>query len=100
MKRIYDAAFEMTTGSEHWHLGRFWWVENGYTGQWTREEAYDYVRNHAQGDVYVAEGAYSVTVYAYHNQQGTHWIQTEADGVRRDNLTELAERHRQGLPNQ
>lgn len=100
MKRIYDAAFSTPIGTQHQHLQTFWWVDvNGNTGQWSRQEAYDYVRTHAIGDVYVAEGGLKVNVRAYYNDAGTKWIQTEADGQLKDNLTTLAERHRRGLPN-
>lgn len=99
MKRIYDAAFATTTGATHQHLGTFWWVESGSHGQWTRQEAYDYVASHPRGDVYVSEGGQTVEVRAYYNKYGTQWIQTEADGTPTDNLTTLAERHRRGLPN-
>ncbi len=100
MRRIYDAAFATQQGSEHWHLGTFWWIDDSRTtGSWTRAEAYTYVANHDLGDVYVNEDGYKVSVRAYYNSAGTQWIQTEADGVKRDNLTTLAIRHRQGLPN-
>lgn len=100
MVRIYDAAFATSTGAQHQHLGTFWWItDSGSTGQWTREQAYEYVRTHTIGTVYVAEGGLKVNVRAYYNTSGTHWVQTEADGQAKDNLTTLAERHRAGLPN-
>lgn len=100
MIRIYDAAFATTTGTQHQHLGTFWWIDDASnTGQWTRLEAHNFVKNHERGFVYVKEGTDTVTVLAYHNSAGTKWIQTVADGTLRDNLITLAERHRQGLPN-
>jgi hypothetical protein len=100
MVRIYDAAFATATGTEHHHLATFWWInEAGNTGQWSRAQAYEFVKDHSPGTVYVAEGNLRVNVRAYYNDAGTQWIQTEADGKRRDNLTTLAERHRRGLPN-
>lgn len=101
MIRIYDAAFATTTGTQHQHLGTFWWVDDyGNKGQWSRLEAYNFVVSHSKGYVYVAEGGYRVTVWGYYNEAtGTKWIQTQADGTTKDNLTELAERHRRGLPN-
>lgn len=101
MVRIYDAAFATTTGTEHEHLGTFWWIDSsGNKGQWTRQQAYDYVVSHDKGHVYVSEGGSTVTVWGYYNKHtGTQWIQTQADGTTKDNLTELAERHRRGLIN-
>lgn len=100
MVRIYDAAFSSAIGSTHQHLATFWWINgNGTTGQWTRQQAYDFVKDNPVGTVYVAEGNLRVNVRAYYNDAGTKWIQTEADGQLRDNLTTLAERHRRGLPN-
>lgn len=102
MYRIYDAAFATATGTSHQHLGTFWWVDDstGLRGQWTRQQAYDFVITHAAGFVYVREGNLTVTVRAYHDPStGTNWIQTEADGRRKDNLTTLAERHRRNIPN-
>ena len=100
MIRIYDAAFASVTGKEHWHLETFWWINSaGKKGRWSRAEAYDYVKNHPK-TVYVKEGKDQVLVYhQYHQSTGTKWIQTYADGVWKDNLTALAERHRRGLPN-
>jgi len=99
MVRIYDAAFAAATGTQHQHLGTFWWIDDqGNQGQWTRTEAHTFVANHQRGYVYVKEGSAKVTVRAYHNST-TVWIQTEADGTTRDNLTELAERHRRGQVN-
>lgn len=100
--RIYDAAFATESGTSHQHLGTFWWVDqNGNTGQWkTRQEAYDFVIAHYEGYVYVSESGSSVTVWCYSNQTtGVKWIQTHADDVLKDNLVELAKRHRQGLVN-
>jgi hypothetical protein len=100
VKHIYDAVFEDNSGSQHWYLGTFWWVdENGQTGIWSRQEAYDYARTHAVGEVCVVEGGCRVNVRAYYNDKGVQWIQTEADGTVKDNLTTLAERHRRGLLN-
>lgn len=100
MVRIYDAAFSTVLGSQHQNLATFWWITDaGNTSQWTRQEAYDYVKDHAIGTVYVAEGNLKVNVRAYYKDAGTKWIQTEADGQLKDNLTTLAERHRRGLPN-
>jgi len=100
MVRIYDAAFADTSGNEHWHLATFWWLDAaGNRGTWSRKAAYDFVRTHTEGTVYVSEAGRTVTVCAYYNKNGTEWIQTVADGVRRDNLTTLAIRHRQGQPN-
>lgn len=100
MVRIYDAAFATTTGTQHQHLGTFWWIDlAGNTGQWTRKQAFDYVVSHSRGDVYVKEGQYQIEVRAYRNNAGTEWIQTEADGTARDNLITLAKRHAAGLPN-
>lgn len=101
MIRIYDAAFATPTGTQHQHLGTFWWIDpQGNTGQWTRTEAYNFVLSHQRGYVYVSEGNSTVDVLPYHNSvTGTVWIQTVADGTPRDNLTTLAERHRRGLPN-
>jgi hypothetical protein len=100
MVRIYDAAFATSAGTQHQHLGTFWWIDgSGNTGQWSRDQAYEYTKSHTIGTVYVAEGNLRVNVRAYYNNTGTHWIQTEADGQTKDNLTTLAERHRQGLPN-
>lgn len=100
MIRIYDAAFETSTGTEHYHLAKFWWVGDGVRGEWSRQQAYDFVVSKPKGHVYVAEAGIKVTVVAYHNPTtGTKWIQTQADGTAKNNLTELAERHRLGLPN-
>jgi len=101
MIRIYDAAFSTPFGTTHQHLSTFWWIDsNGHRGVWTRTQAYEYVRIHTTGTVYVAEGIYHIPVVAHYNPTtGTGWIQTEADGVTKDNLLTLAERHRRGLPN-
>jgi hypothetical protein len=101
MLRIYDAAFATATGTNHQHLETFWWVDDstGNRGQWSRAQAYAFVKDHTIGTVYVAEGNLRVNVRAYYNDAGTQWIQTEADGQLKDNLTTLAQRHRQGLPN-
>lgn len=97
--RIYDAEFATFTGATHHHLETFWWVDDqGNKGKWSRLDAYKYVSTHSAGTVYVAEGIYKVNVRAYY-YGAARWIQTEIDGVRRDNLTELAERHRLGLVN-
>jgi hypothetical protein len=98
--RIYDAAFAAgTNGTHHAHLGTVWWIDTAAKkGSWTRLEAYNYVLNNP-GDIYVSEDTYSVGVRAYHNSDGVKWIQTEADGVKRDNLLTLARRHAQGLAN-
>ena len=101
MKRIYDAAFAITNGSHHSHLGTFWWIDsNGNTGTWTRDQAHAYVLANPE-TVYVKEGSSMVYVYPYHytNNPTVKWIQTRADGVLKDNLTTLAKRHAQGLPN-
>ncbi len=101
MKRIYDAEFETYNGSEHHHLGKFWWVDSdGSKGTWTRLQAFNYVDDNP-GSVYVKEGDAQVWVKAYYftNNPDVKWIQTEADGIRKDNLTTLAERNRAGLPN-
>jgi len=98
LKRIYDAEFATTTGSQHEHLGTFWWTDGSQTGKWTRLEAYNYVSAYPN-TVYVSEGTSTVLVKAYYNALGTKWIQTVADGVLKDNLTTLAIRHRQGLIN-
>lgn len=100
MVRIYDAAFATTTGTQHQHLGTFWWIDSsGNTGQWTRKQAFDYVVSHSRDDVYVKEGQYQIEVRAYRNNTGTEWVQTEADGIAHDNLVTLAKRHAAGLPN-
>jgi hypothetical protein len=102
MRRIYDAAFALFIGTEHHHLGTFWWVDpaTGAKGQWTRQEAYNFVVNNPAGTVYVTEGADTVIVLAYYDRvTGTQWIQTVADGKLKDNLTTLAKRHSQGLAN-
>ncbi len=99
MKRIYDAAFVNSSGTHHAHLGTFWWVDdNGSRGTWTRLEAYNYVKANPQ-QVYVSEGNRTVYVAHRENNLGTKWVQTYADRYWRDNLTALAIRHRQGLPN-
>lgn len=100
MIRIFDAAYATTTGTEHHHLGTFWWVDdtNAKTGHMTRLEAHTFVANNP-GQVYVREGSATVKVVAYHNNAGTKWIQTVADGTPTDNLLTLAERHKRGLPN-
>lgn len=101
MKRIYDAAFENDNGTHHSHLSTFWWVdEYGNTGTWTRQQAYNFVVANPN-IVYVSEGNASVIVLPYYftNNPNVQWIQTVADGIIRDNLTQLAIRHRQGLVN-
>ena len=102
MRRIYDAAFETDSGTHHEHLGTFWWIDDdGSQGSWTRREAYNYVDAYPTGTVYVKEGAARVVVKAYYyiDNPDIRWIQTEADGIKKDNLTTLAERHRAGLTN-
>ncbi|HUD05402.1 MAG TPA: hypothetical protein VMR18_00560 [Candidatus Saccharimonadales bacterium] len=102
MKRIYDAAFATQTNqSHHSHLGTFWWVDdNGNTGTWNRDQAYDYTAAYPE-TVYVSEGDASAWVYPYHytNNPSVKWIQTEPDGKLKDNLITLAKRHAQGLVN-
>jgi|SRR5579862_6126387 len=98
MVRIYDAEFS-SGGNAHHHIETFWWIDGaGNKGKWSRAEAYSYVVAHPK-IVYVAEAGRQVLVGDRQNPQGTKWIQTYADGYWRDNLTTLAERHRQGLPN-
>jgi len=101
MIRIYDAAFENSNGSHHSHLATFWWIDNnGITGIWTRQQAYNYVVANP-GMVYVAEGNVSVIVmpYYYTSNTSVQWIQTQSDGILKDNLTTLAIRRSQGLIN-
>ncbi len=65
MIRIYDAEFATTTGTEHQHLGTFWWVNDqnaNNTGKWTRQQAYDFVVSQYKGYVYVSEAGHKVTV--------------------------------------
>ena len=99
-RRIYDAEWAATDGNHPQHLGRFWWVEGSSKGQWTREEAHDYVVAHPE-TVYVSEGNATVLVYPYHhtNNPSSRWIQTRADSTMEDNLVTLAKRHAAGLPN-
>jgi Protein of unknown function (DUF3892) len=100
MVRIYDAAFAIISGTKHWHLSDFWWIDDsGNRGHWTRAEAYGYVVNNPK-IVYVSEGNTQVLVYArYDKNTDTKWVQTYADGIWKDNLTALAERHKRGLVN-
>lgn len=101
MVRIYDATFANSSGTHHSHLNTFWWVdEYGNTGTWTRQQAYNYVVANPR-TVYVAEGDASVIVLPYYStiNPNIQWIQTQSDGIIRDNLTNLAIRHRQGLVN-
>jgi hypothetical protein len=100
MRRIYDAQFANSSGKKHWHLATFWWIdENGNTGTWTRLAAYNYVLANAKL-VYVSENGKTVYVgHRYDKATETKWIQTYSDGYYQDNLVALAERHRQGLPN-
>ena len=100
MKRVYDAQFASTNGSHPMHLGTFWWIEGTAMGQWSREQAHDYVVAHPKS-VYVSEGQNTVWVLPYHHTNNTvsRWIQTVADGSKEDNLVTLAKRHAAGLPN-
>lgn len=102
MKRIYDAAFaNQTNQSHHSHLGTFWWIdENGSTGTWTRDQAYEYVLANPK-TVYVKEGDATAYVkpYSYTDNPSVRWIQTDPDGQLKDNLITLAKRHAQGLTN-
>ena len=101
MIRIYDVAFANDFGSHHSHLGTFWWIdENGNTGSWTRQQAYNFVVANPR-TVYVAEGNATVFVLPYYftNNPNVQWIQTQSDGIVKDNLTNLAMRHQQGLLN-
>jgi hypothetical protein len=99
MVRIYDAEFA-ANGNKHWHLAKFWWVsDTGQKGTWSRLEGYNYVSAN-RGAVYVAEGGLKVLVYPKFDQNtGTKWVQTYSDGVWKDNLTALAQRHAHGLAN-
>ncbi|MDP9904794.1 hypothetical protein J2S90_001749 [Arthrobacter bambusae] len=101
-RRIYDAEFE-TSGTDHEHLGRFWWTDSitGQSGTWSRAEAVSYVGSRPKGDVFVSENGYTVAVgvWYYTSNPNIKWIQTESDGQRFDNLTTLAQRRAAGLVN-
>jgi len=97
MVRIYDAEFA-NDGTEHWHLGKFWWDDGEKRGTWDRDAAHDFVERYPE-HTYVSEAGYKVYVYPRTTTKGTKYIQTKADGTYKDNLTELARRRAAGYAN-